>query len=192
MNIRHLLGLTVCLLGAAAARTAAASEVLYDGSGFLSGQQSFVQSFNITGPGTLTVSLTNVDWPQQLASLNMVLSSGSGSLLGPEMGAGTDSFHVDGGLVYAQWFGTAQGPLDTGLYSLNVQFMPSVRCRCRCRRRSRCCCPGWALLAWQRRGRRHRRSRAAECRPHQLPVRRRTAGYDICRRFVIACNETLT
>lgn len=126
MNIRHLLGLAACLLGAVAARPAAASEVLYDNSGFLKGQQSFVQSFNITGPGTLTVSLTNVDWPQQLSSLNMVLSSGSGSLLGPEMGAGTDSFHIDSGLVFAQWFGTAQGPLDTGVYSLKVLFVPNA------------------------------------------------------------------
>ena len=126
MNIRHLLSITTCILCAALAGRAGAAEVLYDGSGFLNGQQSFVQSFNITGPGTLTVSLTNVDWPQQLSSLNMVLSSTGGSLLGPEMGAGTDSFHVDSGLVYAQWFGTAQGPLDTGLYSLNVQFLPTA------------------------------------------------------------------
>lgn len=126
MNIRHLLSITICILCAALAGRAGAAEVLYDGAGFLTGQQSFVQSFNITGPGTLTVSLTNVDWPQQLSSLNMVLSSTGGSLLGPEMGAGTDSFHVDSGLVYAQWFGTAQGPLDTGLYSLNVQFLPTA------------------------------------------------------------------
>lgn len=152
MNIRHLLGLIVCLLGAAGARTATASEVpLYDGSGFLSGQQSFVQSFNITGPGTLTVSLTNVDWPLQLASLNMVLSSGSGSLLGPEMGAGTDSVHIDGGMVYAQWFGTAQGPLDTGLYSLKVQFLPSAL-PVPLPASIALLLSGLALLAWQRRG----------------------------------------
>jgi hypothetical protein len=151
MNIRHFLGLMVCLLGASAARTAAASEVLYDSSGFLSGQQSFVQSFNITGPGTLTVTLGNVDWPQQLASLDMVLSSGSGGLLGPEMGAGTDSFHVNGGLVYAQWFGTAQGPLDTGLYSLNVQFLPSAL-PVPLPASIALLLSGLGLLAWQRRG----------------------------------------
>lgn len=151
MNIRHFLGLMVCLLGASGARTAGASEVLYDSSGFLSGRQSFVQSFNITGPGTLTVTLGNVDWPQQLASLNMVLSSGSGSLLGPEMGAGTDSFHVNGGLVYAQWFGTAQGPLDTGLYSLNVRFLPNAL-PVPLPASIALLLSGLGLLAWQRRG----------------------------------------
>jgi hypothetical protein len=126
MNIRHLFSVIACLAFAAASQTADASEVLYDGSGFLTGQQSFVQAFDITGPGILTVSLTNVDWPQQLASLNMVVSSGGGGLLGPEMGAGTDSFHVDSGLVYAQWFGTAQGPMDTGVFSLKIMFQPGI------------------------------------------------------------------
>jgi hypothetical protein len=153
MNIRHLLGLAVCLLGAAGARTAAASEVLYDKSGFLSGQQSFVQALNITGPGTLTVTLTNDVWPQQLASLNMVLSSGNGSLLGPEMGAGSDSFHVNGGLVYAQWFGTAQGPLDMGLYSLNVQFTPSGALPVPLPASLALLLSGLGVLFWQRRAR---------------------------------------
>jgi hypothetical protein len=152
MNIRHLLCTIAFLISAAAVRPAGASEVLYNNSGFLTGQQSFVQSFNITGPGTLSVSLTNVDWPQQLASLNLVLSSGSGSLLGPEMGAGSDSFHVGSGMVYAQWFGTAQGPLDTGVYSLNVEFLPNAL-PVPLPASIALLLSGLALLAWQRRDR---------------------------------------
>lgn len=151
MNIRHLLGLTVCLLGAAGARTSAASTVLNDSSGFLIGQQSVVQAFNIPQAGTLTVNLTNVDWPLPLASLNMVLSSGSGQLLGPEMGAGTDTFHVDAGTVYAQIFGKAQGLADAGLFSLNavesLNAMPVPLPASIVLLLS-----GLALLAWQRRG----------------------------------------
>jgi hypothetical protein len=98
------------------------------------------------------VSLTNVDWPQQLASLNLVLSSGSGSLLGPEMGAGSDTFHVGSGLVYAQWFGTAQGPLDTGVYSLNVEFLPNAL-PVPLPASIALLLSGLALLAWQRRDR---------------------------------------
>jgi len=153
MNVRYLLSITACIACAALAGRANASEVLYDGSGFLTGQQSFVQSFDITGPGTLTVSLSNVAWPEQLSNLDMVLSSTGGSLLGPEMGAGTESFHVDSGTVYAQWFGTAQGPLDVGVYSLKVQFQPGTTA-----------VPlpasivvllsGLGLLVWQRRDRR--------------------------------------
>jgi hypothetical protein len=101
-----------------------ADTVLYDSVGFLRGTESFSQSFNITAPGTLTVTLANVAWPEQLASLDFTLSSANG-LMGPEMGAGTASFAVAAGdNVFAQWFGTAQGPLNTGVYSLKIEFQP--------------------------------------------------------------------
>jgi len=103
---------------------AAADVVMYDGTGFLQGQQSFSESFAVYGPGTLTVTLTNVDWPQSLASLNLVMST-PGGLLGAEMGPGTETFKVAGaGQIYSQWFGTAQGPMDVGVYSLKVEFAP--------------------------------------------------------------------
>jgi len=153
MNIRHLLSITACLLGLALVAPADASEVLYDGTGFLTGQQSFVQAFNITGPGTLTVSLSNVAWPEQLANLDMVVSSTGGSLLGPEMGAGTESFHVTGGEIYAQWFGSAQGPLDIGVYSLKVQFQPGITA-VPLPASIAVLLSGLGLLVWQRRDRR--------------------------------------
>jgi hypothetical protein len=153
MNIRSFFCVIACIICVAGAQRASASEVLYDASGFLQGQQSFVQSFNITGPGTLTVSLGNVDWPEQLASLDMVLSSGSGDLLGPEMGAGTESFHIGSGLLFAQWFGTAQGPLDAGVYSLKVEFQPSVVSAVPLPTSIALLLSGIALLVWQRRDR---------------------------------------
>jgi len=102
-----------------------AAEVLYNGTGFLQGTQSFVQSFNLSTPGTLTVSLTNVAWPQQLASLNLLLTSTNGAL-GPEMGAGSSTFNTKAGDVFAQWFGTAQGPLNAGVYSMEIEFQPGT------------------------------------------------------------------
>jgi hypothetical protein len=114
-----------CLLGWLAAGSASAAEVLYSGTGFMSGQQSLTDAFQVSGPGTLTVSLANIAWPEQLASLNMVVSTTSG-LLGPEMGPGTQTFDIkNAGMIYTQWFGTAQGPLDTGVYSMNIQFVPA-------------------------------------------------------------------
>ena len=116
-----ILGLGFCALPVTRAN---ADTVLYDGSGFMRGTQSFSDTFNLTAPGTLTVTLSNVAWPQQLASLNFLLSSANGTM-GPEMSAGTYTFAVAaGGNVFAQWFGTAQGPLDAGVYSLKIDFQP--------------------------------------------------------------------
>jgi hypothetical protein len=114
------------VLGVSASfETVHADQVLFDSAGFVQGTQSFVESFDVTTPGTLTVTLTNVDWPQQLADLNLLVSS-TNATLGPEMGAGTASFSVGPGDVFAQWFGTAQGPLNTGVYSIRVAFQPSA------------------------------------------------------------------
>lgn len=129
MNIRLVLTALVCLIGAqlAAAPGATADEVIYDGSGFLRGQQSFTDSFAVDGPGTLTVTLTNVAWPDSLASLNLLISTPTRGLLGPEMGSGTETFNVTGeSQIFAQWFGTAQGALDVGVYGLKIEFAPAV------------------------------------------------------------------
>jgi hypothetical protein len=129
---------------------ASADTVLYDGSGFLTGTESFSQSFNLTAPGTLSVTLSNVAWPQKLASLNFLLSSANGTM-GPEMGEGTHTFAVlAGGNVFAQWFGTAQGPLNAGVYSLKIDFAPSAL-PVPLPTSAVLLLSGFALLLWQRR-----------------------------------------
>jgi hypothetical protein len=119
--VAMILGLGLCSLPMTRAN---ADTVLYDGSGFMRGTQTFSDTFNLTAPGTLTVTLSNMAWPQPLASLNFLLSSDNG-MMGPEMGAGTYSFNIAaGGNVFAQWFGTAQGPLNAGVYGLKIEFQP--------------------------------------------------------------------
>lgn len=140
-------------VGALAAGSAGAAEVIYDGAGFIRGQQAGMESFNAPGAGTLTVQLSNVAWPVPLGSLNAVISSASG-LLGPEMGAGTNTFQVTGaGEIFAQWFGTAQGPLDVGVYALNIEFQPSGVMPVPLPTSIALLVSGLALLGWQRRHR---------------------------------------
>jgi hypothetical protein len=104
-----------------------ASQVLFNGVGFMQGTQSFSDSFTLSSPGTLTVTLSNVAWPQPLASLQLLMTSASGKL-GPEMSATTSTtstFNAESGEVFANWFGTAQGGLNAGVYSLEIQFQPN-------------------------------------------------------------------
>jgi hypothetical protein len=120
------LALAIC--GSMGSMRANASEILYDGVGFMQGTQSFTDSFNLSSPGTLTVTLANVAWPTQLASLDLLVSSPSGAL-GPELDAtnstATATYNVTSGNVVAQWFGTAQGSLNAGVYAMEIQFQPS-------------------------------------------------------------------
>jgi hypothetical protein len=153
MKICNLLLASICTLAASSifSPRAVADQVLADGSGFLRGTQSFAETFNLPTAGTLTVTLTNVAWPEQLASLNLVLSSTNG-ILGPEMGTGMSQFIIgSGGNVTAQWFGTAQGPLDAGVYSMKIEFLPAGGIAVPLPTTIILFLSGLGLLAWQRR-----------------------------------------
>jgi hypothetical protein len=153
MKLQNILSAGVALVALMAGiESADAAQIIYAGSGFMVGQQSFEQSFNVSGPGTLTVTLTNVPWPEQLANLNLVVGTANG-LLGPEMGAGTETFDVTGGRVFVQWFGTAQGPLDAGVYSMDIVFNPSGIMPVPLPASVALLASGLILLGWQRRQR---------------------------------------
>jgi hypothetical protein len=127
MKMRGIVAtLAGALLCSVVASHQAHAEILYDGVGFLEGTQAFSDSFSVASPGTLTVTLGDVGWPQPLSSLNMLVSSANGAL-GPQMGIGTSSFNVSSGNIFAQWFGTAAaGGLNAGVYSLEIQYQPNV------------------------------------------------------------------
>ena len=121
-----LLALSVWLMPFAASR---ADTVLYDASSFVEGQQSFTQSFNVSGPGTLTVSITDIAWLDIVADLNCFLSTASG-LINPAANgngysSGSESFNVGSGPIYAHWFGSAQGIYDLGVIGVKITFQPA-------------------------------------------------------------------
>jgi hypothetical protein len=118
----------VCgLAGVLGAADAAADMVLVSDTTLVSGNQSYVFTFNAPGPGTVTANLSNLAWPQQLGALsfdattsNQVLSAWN------DPGNQSASFQVANGTTYfAHITAAAQGPLDLGLYSLSLTFTPN-------------------------------------------------------------------
>lgn len=107
------------------AATATAGEVVMATTGFISGTQSFVDTFDMPTAGTLTVSLTDIDWPDAINGLNAFVNSGNQVVL-PDFGPGTESVSVGPGSVSVHWYGTGTGALETGLFGMEVQFQPGA------------------------------------------------------------------
>jgi hypothetical protein len=125
MQLRHFLAATTMLVCAGLVPSARADTVLYSSAGFIQGSQSFVQSFDITTPGTLTISLANVPWLDTIADLNCFLTTASGAL-GGWQNNGNESMRVAPGMIYAHWFGDANGRYQVGAYTLKVMFQPGA------------------------------------------------------------------
>jgi len=126
MNLRLIPSLAVLLCGAVLlSPSARAGTVLYDSAGFIQGQQSFVQSFDITTPGTITITLSNIPWLDTISDLTCFLSTSSGAL-GTAIGVGTETISVGPGMIYAHWFGDAAGSYGVGVYGLNIDFQPTA------------------------------------------------------------------
>jgi hypothetical protein len=117
-----LLALSIWLTPFAASR---ADTVLYDAGSFVEGQQSFTQSFNISGPGTLTVSITDIPWLDIVSDLNCFLSTAGGLINPTANGGGSETFGVGSGPIYAHWFGNAQGTYDLGVIGVTITFQPT-------------------------------------------------------------------
>jgi hypothetical protein len=127
MKFRLFLPASLLLLAAWAlpAGAARADTLLYDGLSVISGSQSAVQSFNVTTPGILTMTLSNIPWLDVVSNLSGFLSTASGEI-GTTIGAGTESVSVGAGTYYAHWFGDAQGAYNLGVVGLKITFQPGA------------------------------------------------------------------
>jgi len=118
------------LLSLVVAPVTHAESVLLNDTTLVSGSQSGVFSFQAPGPGTLSVTLTDIDWPQTLNSLSFMASTGNQVLASwsdtASQSAVTLSFQVTGGRYFADVLATAGGALDLGVYSLCIKFTPTA------------------------------------------------------------------
>jgi hypothetical protein len=110
----------VCL---ALVNTARADSLVLAQSTLISGTESTSDSFTITAPGTVTVELQNLPWPQTLSSLSFMATNGTQVLSDwSTTSSNTQSFAVTPGTYFANISGTTAGALDLGLYSISITF----------------------------------------------------------------------
>lgn len=137
MNNKYLMPASLILLGAclmpalpARANVVQQESLSLSGGfsavGFIKGTQIFSDSFDITTPGTLQVTLTSIPWLDTLQDLNCFLTSPAGGLLGAAINGTSESMAVAPGTVYVNWYGEAAGSYGLGVYGINVDFQPAV------------------------------------------------------------------
>jgi hypothetical protein len=127
MKYRDILK-AVCLVLAiwvAPATGARAEMVVFDSMSFFQGQQGFAQTFTVTTPGTVSVSVTDVPWLDAVANLSFYLSSPTGVVGQTLSGSGNELISIGPGTYTANWFGNAQGVYDMGVAGVDVNFYPS-------------------------------------------------------------------
>ncbi len=97
--------------------------VLYSQSTYVKGNAGNVTTLETPGAGELFLTLTDLDFPTQFASLDFSLSSSSTALTGLA-DPGTLQLSVTGPTtLYADVFASAQGKCDVGLYNLTATFL---------------------------------------------------------------------
>ncbi len=126
--VATLLAVGGCVLPFVAAR---ADVVLYDQANFVSGQEAFTQTLDVTAPGTLTLTLSGVPWLDTISDMNGFLTTASGLISAVDQGgggafSGSETFNVGPGTFYAHWFGDAQGSNDLGVLCAKIVFTPSA------------------------------------------------------------------
>jgi hypothetical protein len=126
MKFQHILISSALMLAAWAmpCGAARADTVLYDGISLFEGQQAFTDSFTLATPGTLTFTLSDIPWLDQVSDLTGFLSTTSG-VVGTTISAGSESLSVGPGTYSAHWFGDAQGTYNMGVVGMLIAFQPS-------------------------------------------------------------------
>jgi hypothetical protein len=100
--------------------------VLADSVGFIKGTQIFTDTFDVTTPGVLSVSLSAIPWLDTLQDLNCFFTSPSGGVMPGTFSGNLDSVKVLPGDISVNWYGTAAGTFGVGVYGLKVDFQPAV------------------------------------------------------------------
>lgn len=125
---KHTLALALVLTVASLTSAVARADQLLVTTPLVVGSLSSVSNFQISGPGTVTVSLTDLGWTERLASLTFAATDAAG-VVATMSGPGQISFNVSSPGMYSAVVGavaSSSGFLDLGWYSMTVNFAPAA------------------------------------------------------------------
>ena len=120
---------SVGVLGLALAQPSKADTVLLAQTTLISGSSAVTDSFTAPSAGTVTVQLSNLNWPTRLSALSLAATTGSQVMSAwswDALAANVQSFQVGAGTYFAHITGQASGLLNLGLYSLSISFQSSA------------------------------------------------------------------
>jgi hypothetical protein len=106
------------------------TELVTPQSTMVSNSETTTENFSVSQAGTVTVTLSGLDWGSTLSSLSFTASSATqvlASWYGTGVTSDTATFNVEPGSYFTNIMATAvPGGLDLGLYSLKMTFTPAV------------------------------------------------------------------
>jgi hypothetical protein len=102
------------------------AKLMYSGSQLVQGTSADVTTLKLSGAGTLSFVLTDLQFPAAFESLSFAVTNASTRLTSMS-GAGVLTLAVAGPTtLYADVFATTQGATNVGLYNLQVDFAPAA------------------------------------------------------------------
>ncbi len=124
MQFRHFLTVPILSLAAGILPPifAHADSVLVNDSDSFMGQATDKWSYNLPTAGTLTVTLADQLNP---VDLDLTLSTPT-NMIGSLTGAGTETFSVQSGMIYAQLFANVNGSSAFGAYGEEITYHPDT------------------------------------------------------------------
>lgn len=124
-GLAALAGLLLCSMFTRGVR---ADTVLLSDTTLVLGGGSAQFTFNSPGPGTVSAALTNLAWPAPLSSVSFMAATPTQVLSAwSTTTSQSESFSVPGsGTYFADVMATAGGPMNLGVYSLELTYSPST------------------------------------------------------------------
>jgi hypothetical protein len=126
MKLRHYFLTALAVLAIAVGASARADTIVNRNVMVGTPSVPMIETLSLTSAGALTVTVTDLLWPQALQSLSFAITNNQG-VLESMSGAGQLTYNATGPMtLFANVFAVSNSLAGSGGYHINVSFSPSV------------------------------------------------------------------